>query len=150
MNAKFLTACVFLAAASVAQAGEKLPIVATFQGAVANDKKPDLKTGFVAAEADWKAVWAKVNPKEKLPAVDFDKHLLLVLTQDPADPNKSSVSVVKDGKGIVTVNMMSTLIGFMPSDHTIYRFHKVSRAGVTGVRRFDPAAMKMVVEPLPK
>ena len=150
---KFLTACVFVGvtgAVALAQPGEKLPILDTFQGTVANDKKPALKTGFIASEAEWKEVWAKVNPKEKLPPVDFAKHFLLVTTKDPADPNKSSVSVLKDGKGVVSVNEISTLIGYKASDQTTYRFYKVSREGVTGVHRFDAAQMKMVLDPLPK
>src|SRR5262245_4410105 len=108
----FLIACLFVGVASagaLAQPGEKLPIQDTFQGTVANDKKPDLKTGFVAGEAEWKEVWAKVNPKEKLPTVDFAKHFLLVSTQDPADPNRQNASVAKDDKGVVTLNVISTL-----------------------------------------
>jgi hypothetical protein len=150
---KFVTACVLLGVAgavALAQPGEKLPILDTFQVTVANDKKPTLKTGFIATEKEWEEVWAKVNPKEKLPAVDFAKHLLLVSPQDAADPNRRSTSVVKDDKGTVMVSEISTLIGFQPSDRTIYRFHKVSREGVTGVGRFDPAQKKPVVEPLPK
>jgi hypothetical protein len=135
---------------ALAQAGQKLPILETFQGTVANDKKPALKTDFIATEADWKVVWAKVNPKEKLPAVDFAKHFLLVNMQDPADPNKRSFSIHKDDKGVVSLNGISTLIGFQASNQTTYRFLKVSRDGVTGVRRFDPAQNKMVVDPLPK
>jgi hypothetical protein len=150
---QFLTACVFAGiagAVALAQAGEKLPILDTFQGTVANDKKPELKTGFIAAEAGWKEVWAKVNPKEKLPAVDFAKHILLVSTQDAADPNRRSASVLKDDKGVVRLIETSTLIGFKASDQTIYRFYKVSREGVTGVRRFDPAQKKAVIDPLPQ
>jgi hypothetical protein len=150
---KFLTACVFVGVAgavALAQPGEKLPILDTFQGTVANDKKPKLKTGFVATEKEWKEVWATVNPKEKLPEVDFAKHFLLVSGQDAADPNRRSASVLKDDKGVVTVSETSTLIGFKPSDQTIYRFYKVSREGVTGVRRFDPAQKKSVVDLLPK
>ena len=148
-----LTACVFVGVAStgaLAQPGEKLPILATFQGTVTKDKKPELKTGFIAAEADWKAVWAKVNPKEKLPAVDFAKHFLLVSTQDAADPNRRTASVVKDDKGVVTLSEVAPLIGYQPSDRTIYRFYKVSREGVTGVRHFELAQKKAVVDPLPK
>jgi hypothetical protein len=137
-------------AVALAQPGNKLPILDTFQGTVANEKKPDLKTGFIAAEADWKAVWARVNPKETPPAVDFTKHFLLVSTQDAADPNRRGTSVVKDDKGVVSLREVSTLVGFRPSDRTIYRFHKVSREGVTGVRRFDPAQKKSVVDPLPR
>ena len=150
---KFLAAWVFLGVAgavALAQPGERLPILDTFQGTVANDKKPALKTGFIASEAEWKEVWAKVNPKQKLPAVDFAKHFLLVTTKDQADPNRSSISVLKDDKGVVRVSEISTLIGFKPSDQTIYRFHKVSRKGVTGVHRFDPAQAKVVIDPLPK
>jgi hypothetical protein len=150
---KFLAACVFVGVAgaeALAQPAEKLPILDTFQGTLANDKKPQLKTGFVATEAEWKEAWAKVKPKEKLPEVDFAKHFLLVSTQDAADPNRSSISVLKDDKGVVTVSVTSTLIGFRASDETIYRFHKVSREGVTGVRRFDPAQKKSVVDLLPK
>jgi len=148
---KFLTACGFvIIAGALAWAEEKLPILDTYQGKVANVKKSELKTGFVATEAAWKEVWAKVNPKEKRPEVDFTKHFLLVGTQDAADPNRRSASVVKDDKGVVTVREISTLIGFKPSDQTIYRFYKVSREGVTGVRRFDPVQKKPVVDPLPK
>jgi hypothetical protein len=149
----YLTACLFVGVAgamALAQPGQNLPILDTLQVTVANDNKPALKTGFIASEAEWKTVWAKVNPKEKLPAVDFAKHLLLVTTKDSADPNKGSISVLKDDKGVVRVNEISTLIGFDPSNQTIYRFHKVSREGVTGVLRFDLAQKKMVVDPLPK
>lgn len=135
-----LIACVLIGVAShaaLAQPGEELPILGTFQGTVANDKKPALKIGFIAAEADWKEVWAKVNPKEKLPDVDFARHFLLVEMRDAADPNRSTASVVKDEEGVVTMTVVSTLIGFEASDRTIYRFHKVSREGVTGVMRFD-------------
>jgi hypothetical protein len=53
-------------------------------------------------------------------------------------------------EGVVTVRETSTLIGFTPSDRTLYLFYKVSREGVTGVRRFDPAQKKSVVVRLPK
>ncbi len=52
---KFLTACVLMGVAgavALAQPGEKLPILDQFQGTVANDKKPEFKTGFVATEWD--------------------------------------------------------------------------------------------------
>ena len=150
---KFLTAWLIVGVAgavAAAQPREKLTVLDTFQGTVANDKKPALKTDFIASEAEWKEVWAKINPKEKLPAVDFAKHFLLVTTKDPADPNKGGLSVFKDDKGVVNLTVISTLIGFQPSDQTTYRFHKVSREGVTGVLRFDPAQKKMVVDPLPK
>src|SRR5262245_37710561 len=78
---KFLTACVFVGVVgtvALGQQGEKVAILDTIQGTVANDKKPELKTGFVATEAEWKAAWGKISPKEKLPEVDFAKHLLLV------------------------------------------------------------------------
>jgi hypothetical protein len=111
-----------------------------------------IKAGFIATEAKWKAAWAKVNPKEKRPRVDFTRHFLLVSAHDAADPNRrsASASVLKDDKGVVTLGGACTLIGFEPSDRTTYRFYKVSREGVTGVRRFDPARNKSVVVPLPK
>ena len=151
---QFLTACVLLGVAGAAAPAEpaELPILDTFQGTVANDKKPAVNAGFIATEAKWKATWAKVNPKEKRPRVDFTRHFLLVSAHDAADPNRrsASASVLKDDKGVVTLGGVCTLIGFEPSDRTTYRFYKVSRAGVTGVRRFDPARNKSVVVPLPK
>ena len=150
---KFLTACVFVGVAgavALAQDGERLPILDTFKGTAANDKKPDLKTGFVATEAKWKETWAKVNPKQKLPKVDFARHFLLVIERDAADPNRCIVSVLKDAKGVVSVSVSCTCIGFKRSDRTTYCFYRVSRKGVTGVHRFDPAKRKVVVEPLPK
>jgi hypothetical protein len=150
---KFLTACLFVGVAgavALAQDRERLPILDKFEGTAANDKKPDLSTGFVATEAKWKETWAKVNPKQELPKVDFAKHFLLVIEQDAADPNHCSVSILKDGKGVVSMSVSCTCIGFKPSDRTTYYFYRVSREGVTGVHRFDPAKQKVVVEPLPK
>jgi Protein of unknown function (DUF3592) len=150
---KFLAACVFVGVAgavALAQPGERVPVLDQFEGTAAKDKKPDLKTGFVATEADWKEAWEKVNPKAKLPKVDFAKHVLLVTERDAADPNRRSVSVLKDDKGTVKLSEVSTLIGFKPSDQTTYRFYKVSREGVTAVRYFDPAKQEWVVNPLPK
>src|SRR5262249_22247748 len=112
---KFLAACMFVGVAgavALAQPGERVPILDTFEGTAANDEKPDLKTGFVATEANWKAAWEKINPKVKLPEVDFAKHFLLVSARDAADPNLRSASVLKDDKGVVTVSEASTLIGF--------------------------------------
>lgn len=150
---KLVTACLLMGLSGIlglAQAGEKLPVLETFKGTVTNDKKPDLKTGFIATEADWKAAWGKINPEGKAPAVDFAKHFLLVSSHDAADPNRRFVNLVKDAKGILSVTIGSTLIGFEPSNQTVFEFYKVSREGVTGVRRFDPVTMKMVVEPLSK
>jgi hypothetical protein len=150
---KFLTACVFVGVAAtvaLAQRPEPVPILDQFEGMVANDRKPDLKTGFVATEAKWKEVWEKVNPKVKRPTVDFARHFLLVMERDAADPNRRSVSVLKDKKGAVGVGGIETLIGFEPSNQTTYRFYKLSRAGVTAVRHFDQAKGKWVVNPLPK
>jgi hypothetical protein len=153
---KFLTAWVFVGvAAAVALAqprrpGERVPVLDTFEGTVANDRKPDLKSGFVATEAKWKEVWAKVNPKVKRPEVDFARHFLVILERDAADPNRSSALLFKNKKGTVTVDQMSTLIGFEASNQTTFRFYKVWRAGVTAVRHFDPAKEKWVVNPLPK
>jgi hypothetical protein len=149
----FVIACVMVgvtSAIALAQPGEKQKILDTFQGTVAKNNKPELKTDFIATEADWKTVWAKVNPTEKLPDVDFARHFLLVAMYDAADPNKRSVSALKDDKGVITLNVISTLIGFQASDRTGYTFYKLSREGVTGVRRFDPAQKKAVVDPLPK
>ncbi len=150
---QLLSACLWAAVAgavAVAQPGDKLPIQETYKGTVDNDKKPELKAGYIATAAEWKEVWAKVNPKDKLPAVDFMKDILLITMKDAADPNKGSVSVAKDDKGVLKVLQISTKIGFQPSTQTTYSFHKVSRDGVTGVERFDPAQKKMVVDPLPK
>jgi hypothetical protein len=151
---KFLAACVFVCVAgavALAQGGERVPILDTYEGTAANDKKPDLKTGFVATEAKWKETWAKVNPKQKLPKVDFARHFLLLVEQrDAADPNRCIISVHKDDKGVVSVSATCTCIGFQPSDRTTYRFYRVSRKGVTGVGRFDPEKNKVVIEPLPK
>jgi len=150
---RFLTACLFVGVACAmaqAQPSAKLPILDTYQSTVSNDKKPVLKTGFIAAKADWQEVWAKVNPKQELPTVDFAKHFLLVSTQDAADPNRRHTSISKDDKGVVAMMEISTLIGFRPSDQTIFRFYKVSREGVTGVRRFDPVLRKRVVHPVPE
>src|SRR5262245_14779100 len=150
---KFLTAWVFVGVAgavTLAQPERRLPILGTFEGTVANEKKPDLNTGFVATEAKWKDVWEKVNPKEKLPKVDFTKHFLLVMDRDAVDPNRTNVEVLRDKKGTVGLGGFSTLIGFEPSNQTKYSFFKVSREGVTAVRYFDPAQQKWVVNPLPK
>jgi hypothetical protein len=116
------------------QPGAELPILDTWQGKVANDNKPELKTGFIGTEAQWKEVWAKVNPKDKLPEVDFTKYLLLVSMQDAADPNRSSAWITKDDQGMVTLLIIATDIGWLEaSDQTIYRFYKVSSEGVIGV-----------------
>jgi hypothetical protein len=148
----FLVVCVLVFVTSFAALaqppGEKLPILETYLATVDNDKQPESKTGFIAAETEWKEVWAKVSSK-KLPEVDFGKHLLLIGRQDAADPNRRSASVVKDEEGVVTLSIVTTLIGFESSDRTIFTFYKVSREGVTGVRRFDAKQKKMVVEPLP-
>src|SRR5262245_51922927 len=112
---KFLTACVFVGVAgavALARGGERLPILDTYEGTAANDKKPDLKTGFVATEAKWKETWAKVNPKQKLPKVDFAKHFLLVIERDAADPNRCIVSLLKDAKGVVSMTATFTCIAF--------------------------------------
>ena len=132
------------------EAPGRMPILDTFQGTVANDKRPEVKNVFVATAAGWKDVWAKVNPKEKLPDVDFTRHFLLISRQDAADPNRRTTSIFRDDDGVVTLEEMSTLIGYESSDRTVYRFYKVSREGVTGVRSFDPAKGKPVVDPLPK
>ncbi|HEY1189509.1 MAG TPA: hypothetical protein VGE74_17825 [Gemmata sp.] len=148
-----LVACAVFGAAgtvAIAQQATKVPILETYKGTVANTTKPELKTHFIASEDDWKTVWTKINPKAKLPAVDFSKHLLLVTQQDAADPNRSNLSVTKDDKGVVGYIVSSTLIGFEASDRTTYQFYKVSREGVTGVRRYDGAQKKTVVDPLPK
>jgi hypothetical protein len=150
---KFLIVCVIVAAfgaVAMDERGEELPILDTFQATVGKDTKLAIPTGFIATEANWKEVWAKVQPKEKLPAVDFARHFLLISTQDRADPNRQRVSVRKNEEGTVTVNVISTLIGFESSEETIYRFHKVSREGVTGIGRFDAVQKKLVVDLLPK
>jgi hypothetical protein len=152
---KFLTACVFVAVAgevAPAQPGEKSLILDTFQGTVAKDQRPELKTGWIATEADWKEVRAKFNPKEKLPAVDFTKHFLLVATHDAADPNRRAPTVLKDDKGVVTLSVKfpERRLGFTASDRIVYTFYKVSREGVTGVLRPTGVFDKTLVEPLPK
>jgi hypothetical protein len=150
---KSLAALVLLGVAcsvALAQRGTELTVVETFAGSAKNDKKPDLKGGFIATQAKWKEAWKKVNPKAKLPKVDFTKHILLVSEQDTADPNRSSVTVVKDAKGTVSLSIFSTLIGFTPSGTTKYTFHKVDRKGLTGVNQYDTAKGAMVVTPLPK
>jgi hypothetical protein len=152
---KLLTACMFVGVAGAValaqdQYRERLPILDTFEGTAANDSKPDLKTGFVATEAKWKATWAMVNPKQEPPRVNFATHFLLVLERDAADPNRALVSVLKDARGVVSMGVSWTCIAFQPSNRTTFHFYRVSREGVTGVERFDLARQKVVIEPLPR
>jgi hypothetical protein len=150
---RLLTAFVLMCAigaGAAAQSEKQMTILKTFQITVANDKKPELKTGFIATERDWKRIWAHLNPIEELPAIDFTEHFLLVGTQDAADPNQQNTVVLKDDEGVVLLSGETTLIGFEPSDQTIYRFHKLTRAGVTGIRRGTPVRGEYPVDPLPK
>ena len=149
----FLVACASISIANtqaLAELGEELPILETFLGFVDNDKKPELRFRFIADKSEWKKVWEKINEDQELPEIDFSKHFLLFSLQDAADPNRQSMSVVKDDKGVVTATVTSTLIGFESSDRTIFRFYKISREGVTGVGRYDRERRKLVVDPLPK
>src|SRR5262249_45456682 len=90
---------------------------------------------IIATQAEWQVVWAKVNPTDKLPEVDFTKQFLVLSMQDAADPDPGSafISISKDDKGIIAVNWCSWQMEYAPSDKTIYRFYKVSREGATGV-----------------
>ena len=137
--------------AAMARPAEDLPIQNTFNITITKGKQPDLTTGFIATDAKWKDIWTKVAPSGKVPAVNFTKNFVLVTKQDAADPNHVSLRVRRDDQGVVFVSRVSTLIGFEGSDRIKYRFHVVSREGVTGVIDLDRVDLgeKPKINPLP-
>ena len=148
-----LLVATFFAITSMAgaqQQQEKLNIVQTYKMTISNDKKPKLKTDYIADAEEWNRVYRVFSAEGKIPQVDFTKHFVVVSTHDKADPNRRGVTIVKNAKGTVAVRIISTLIGFQPSNETVYTFYVVPRAGVTGVERYDRETKKNVVDPFPK
>jgi RNA polymerase sigma factor (sigma-70 family) len=87
--------------------------------------------GFVVEAESWAKVWKAWRSKEKLPAIDFDKQIALILTV-PGPNIISAPELLIDRAGNVKVPLpVSTLL---PDDGRIgYKIILINRAGVKSV-----------------
>lgn len=93
------------------QKGRPVTILNTWNGTLADAAlrrhAPD--EGFVLDPSRWAALWHAWRGKEKAPAVDFRKQMILVFTAD--GPNHVGCVPTLDSEGNVDANAMATLMG---------------------------------------
>src|SRR4051812_43943148 len=66
--------------------------------------------GVVGNKAAWEKLWTAWRPTEPVPAVDFDKEIVLVITV--GGPNRARLAPLKtDDKGNIDALAMSTRMG---------------------------------------
>ena len=116
-----------------------VPIAQRWNGKIADEtlRKHEPPGGLVLDSAAWERLWKAWRGQEKLPALDFQTHLVLVFTA--GGPNSVGCQPTIDAKGNVRAVAMSTLIG---GPGFGYLMLCISREGVKAVngRALDGSA----------
>jgi len=83
----------------------------TWSGKLADNtlRKHEPGDGFVLDQENWAKLWKAWRGQENLPALDFQKQMVLVFTAD--GPNNVGCTPTRDSAGNVRADAMSTLIG---------------------------------------
>lgn len=102
----------------------------TWEGIVADVelKAAGPESGFIGDEPSWKTLWTRWCPNEALPAVDFDRSLVLVGTTP--GPNRVLLSPTIDARGNLRVAIAGTERGGPGFGYTLAL---VDREGVVSV-----------------
>lgn len=108
---------------------DKIPFKQTWSG---KDLANDLKSAapqelYIAETASWEKLWQVWRKGEKLPAVDFNKELIVFCTT--GSPNSCGVNLALDKEGNLNVTAISTL---MASDEKSFNYQiaLIDRAGI--------------------
>jgi hypothetical protein len=134
---RWLPVAILFALVGATRADEKskpVKVEKTWGGEVAlklKDQAP--KSGYVTDKEAWANLWKAYRPNEpeKVPAIDFQKELVLVAVNN--DPNRIGISATLDDKGDLQVSVISTLIGFTNPTTCTYQFAVVKREGIKTV-----------------
>ena len=122
---------------------------------IGKDEMKKLPAGHFVASSDALDAWWKTTKwdADKKPDVDFEKSFLLITSRDKADPNRKIYSGTVSWTGVLSFSVMSTAIGYRPSDQRTLVFRSVAREGITGIARHVPTGdrkprTKRVIYPL--
>jgi hypothetical protein len=83
---------------------------------------------YIANKKAWAKFWKVYRGGEKLPAVDFEKELVVVVVHN--DPNGISILLEVDAKGDLTVDYLSTEIEFINPTTCAYQIALIKRGGI--------------------
>ena len=89
------------------------------------------RTGFIADKVSWENLWKAYRSAEKVPAIDFDKELVLVAVN--SDPNGIGIDAKLDDKGDLKLSYITTLILYTNPTTCAYQFAVVKRDGIKSV-----------------
>jgi hypothetical protein len=86
-------------------------VIHTWSGKLADNtlRKHEPADGFVLDQENWAKLWKAWRGQENLPALDFQKQMVLVFTAE--GPNNVGCTPTRDNAGNVRADAMSTLIG---------------------------------------
>ncbi len=91
-------------------------------------RKEAPEDGYVVSQEKWEKLWKAFRGNEEVPKVDFKSELVLVAVGK--DPNRISIRAENDGKGDLSVQAISTLMGFMNPTTCRYQFAVIRRTGI--------------------
>jgi hypothetical protein len=83
---------------------------------------------YIANKEAWAKFWKLYRGDEKLPAVDFEKQLIVVVVNN--DPNGISAMLELDAKGDLKIDYASTEIKFINPTTCAYQVALIPRAGI--------------------
>jgi hypothetical protein len=83
---------------------------------------------YIADKDAWAKFWKLYRGKEKLPAVDFEKELIVVVVNN--DPNGISIRLEVDAKGDLTIDYETTEIKFINPTTCAYQIALIKRGGI--------------------
>jgi hypothetical protein len=101
----------------------------TWDGVVKIDLRKEAPgKGYIADQVAWAKLWKVYRGEEKLPAVDFDKELIVVAVN--SDPNAISILLEADEKGDLMVSYARTELKFIKPTTCAYQFALIKRGGI--------------------
>ena len=136
MQTRLLVLCALVLTVSAAgqvrrcQADEKtvaIPITNKWSGSIAIKlKEAAPKMNYIANKTEWEKLWKLYREKEEVPAVDFEKDLVLVAVN--RDPNYISIEPKVDEQGDLQLSMASTLAAYHEPTTCRYQFVLIQRS----------------------
>lgn len=128
--------------------------------------------GLISDPTTWELFWQQLQPQADMPAVDFDKSIVLLHVRDAADPNQFRFRVIHrpethspttendqaaqapaavkadQASGTFELVGMSTRKGFQPSQQSRVTLLEIPREGLDALQVYDRKQKKSVQLPI--
>ncbi len=106
-------------------------LVSAWSGTLDRSEFAGIGERIISNESSWTRIWNTLHGDKEVPEVDFEKYLVYVDGTDSNDPNQREFRFVVDSQQSLSVEGISTALGFFRSESLDIDIYLVDRSGIS-------------------